>query len=59
MAHPRSFLFALATALLLAGGARRLHLPIAGVQPVVAMDELRRLTDAPIAPELANAILQP
>lgn len=36
---------------LLAGGARRLHLPIDGVQPVVAMDELRRLTDAPIAPE--------
>lgn len=35
---------------LFASGAQRLHLPIDGVQPVVAVDELRRLTDAPIAP---------
>ena len=35
---------------LFAAGAQRLHLPIDGVQPVVSMDELRHLTDAPIAP---------
>ena len=35
---------------LFAAGAQRLHLPIDGVPPVVAMDELRHLTDAPIAP---------
>ena len=35
---------------LFAAGARRLHLPIDGAHPVVGMDELRRLTEAPIAP---------
>ena len=34
---------------LFAAGARRLHLPLDGAQPVVSMDELRRLTEAPIA----------
>ena len=34
---------------LFAAGARRLHLPLDGAQPVVSMDEVRRLTEAPIA----------
>jgi len=45
---------------LFAAGAQRLHLPIDGTQPAVAMDELHRLTDAPIAParlELATVHL--
>jgi choline dehydrogenase-like flavoprotein len=35
---------------LFAAGARRLYLPIDGVQPVFAMDELRRLAGEQIAP---------
>jgi choline dehydrogenase-like flavoprotein len=36
---------------LFAAGAQRLHLPIDGVPPVAGMDELRHLTQAPIAPQ--------
>lgn len=35
---------------LFAAGARRLYLPIDGARPVAGMDELRRITDLPVAP---------